>query len=74
MTVDEIIRSLPALGGAGGMLLIAKFVYSITTGELDRMTARAVIAEKERDEAQALASLYARSLIEHGIAIPAYNE
>lgn len=70
MTLEEITRALPALGGAGAMLLIARFVWSMSVDELTRLRSRVNAVEAERDHFAHAAATFRRTLIEHGIDPP----
>jgi len=70
VTLEEVTRALPALGGAGAMLLIARFVWSMSVAELDRLRTQLSRVEGERDHFATVAALYRRALVDNGIALP----
>lgn len=68
--IDSLIAAFPALGGAGAMLLVARFVWSMSVEELDRLRTRVNEVEKERDYFAEEAAVYRRALVHNAIQIP----
>jgi hypothetical protein len=68
--IDELVRALPAIGGAAGMLLFARFVWSMSTEELGRLRSRLTRVERERDYFAMAAAAYRKALVNAGIEPP----
>jgi len=70
MDFSEILKAFPALGGAGAMLIVSRFVWGISVDELARLRKQIHRVEAERDHYAYAASAYRRVLVSNGVPLP----